>query len=146
MQRMLPTLTALSALMAGPLTGAAAAQTLTITVSLPGNQSEGTLMLGVFDSQESFDQGEIVMGLSQIAQVGLNQIAVPNLPNGTFGISVFLDINGDGELNRNLLGAPTEPFGFTRNPRIRFSAPGFDAFSFDYTGQGGEMIIDLNGL
>ena len=86
------------------------------------------------------------MGLSQPAKAGLNHFDIPELPKGTYGISVYLDKNGDGNLNRNLVGAPTEPYGFTRNPRIGFSAPKFTKFSFDYDGQDMAMTIELNGL
>ncbi len=38
-------------------------------------------------------------------------------------IRLFQDLDGDGELDKNALGMPTEPFGFSNDPVIRFGPP-----------------------
>jgi len=129
------------------MTAPTLAEDLRLTLTLPeGDETRGSLLVGVFTSQEAFNDGEIAHGCIHPALPGDNQITLSDLPAGTYGISVFLDQNDNGELDRNLLGIPSEPYGFTRNPTIRFSAPGFNRFSFDYDGQGGEFTINLNGL
>lgn len=123
------------------------AQSLTLNVPIPSNESDlGNLRVGVFTSQEAFDQGTIMRGLQQQALSGDNTISVPNLPAGTYGISVYIDKNGNGELDTNLFGAPSEPYGFTLNPTIGFSAPEFKEFSFSYDGKGSSLTIYLNGI
>ncbi|HXU93241.1 MAG TPA: DUF2141 domain-containing protein [Gallionella sp.] len=47
------------------------------------------------------------------------------LPAGKYAIKAFHDENGDGKLNRNFFGAPTEPYGISNNVRARFSLPPF---------------------
>ena len=74
-----------------------------------------------------------------------NSILVVNLKPGTYGITLYHDQNGNGELDTNLLGAPNEPFGFSNNPNIGFSTPNFDAFKFEYDGESKELSITLNG-
>ena len=38
-------------------------------------------------------------------------------------IRLFQDLDGDGELDKNAFGMPTEPFGFSNDPVIRFGPP-----------------------
>ena len=125
----------------------ALAQPLTITLNLPENYSAGgTFRVGVFTSQDAFDAGDVAYGTQMPAIAGTNTATFSNLPAGTYGISAYLDQNGNDELDRNLLGIPSEPYGFSLNPVIRFSAPKFDEFAFDYEGQGGVLSLDLNGI
>jgi uncharacterized protein (DUF2141 family) len=47
-----------------------------------------------------------------------------NLPvKGKYAISVYQDINKNNKLDKNFFGAPTELFGFSNNPKVKFSAP-----------------------
>jgi uncharacterized protein (DUF2141 family) len=47
-------------------------------------------------------------------------------------IRLFQDLDGDGELDKNAFGLPTEPFGFSNDPVIRFGPPSTQ-----------EILIDL---
>lgn len=129
------------------VSGFASAQALNLTVNLPENETNlGNLMVGIFASQDAFDNREITLGLVQVAVPGENVIEVSGLAAGTYGISIFLDRNENEDLDTNLLGIPSEPYGFTLNPVIRFSAPKFEEFAFEYGGQGGALTVDLNGI
>ncbi|NJN30861.1 MAG: DUF2141 domain-containing protein [Synechococcales cyanobacterium RM1_1_8] len=48
-----------------------------------------------------------------------------NLEPGTYAVAAFHDANGDGLLNRGLMGIPREGFGFSNNPKILVGAPSF---------------------
>lgn len=50
-------------------------------------------------------------------------------PPGIYAISAMHDENGNGRLD-TLLGIPREGFGFSRNPRVTFGAPRFEAVRF----------------
>ncbi|NJO70690.1 MAG: DUF2141 domain-containing protein [Oscillatoriales cyanobacterium RM1_1_9] len=54
-------------------------------------------------------------------------ITLDDLAPGNYAIAIFQDLNGDSILNRNPLGIPTEPFGFSQNPRIVVAPPKFVA-------------------
>ena len=53
-----------------------------------------------------------------------------SVPAGTYAIRLFLDVNNNQKLDKNLFGKPTEPFGFSNNPMIRFKMPTLDKISF----------------
>jgi len=56
------------------------------------------------------------------------------LPPGDYAVSVYQDVNGNGEMDKGFFGAPSEPYAFSRNYKPVFRAPKFD-----------EVKINLNG-
>jgi len=55
---------------------------------------------------------------------------------GQYGIRLYHDVDGNGKLNANVMGIPTEPFGFSNNAPPRFGPPPFSAAAFEI-GEGG---------
>jgi len=72
-------------------------------------------------------------------------IRIHGVPPGDYAVSVIHDENGDGQLNK-MLGIPREGFGFSRNPRIHFGPPGFEACRFPVTGAGAREVIRMKYL
>jgi len=58
------------------------------------------------------------------------KIDILDLAEGEYALSAFQDEDGDEMLARDWLGIPSEPFGFSNNPRIYFGAPSFRRSSF----------------
>ena len=59
------------------------------------------------------------------ARLGSLDVRIGTVPPGRYAIQAFQDRDGDGALARNLLGIPTEPFGLSRSPAMRFGPPAF---------------------
>lgn len=57
-------------------------------------------------------------------------IRVGGIAPGRYAVSVIHDENGNGKLD-TVVGIPREGFGFSRNPRVRFGPPSFDAVRID---------------
>lgn len=53
---------------------------------------------------------------------------------GRYAIALLADENDDGEMGLDLLGLPTEGYGFSNDVRPTLSAPGFDSASFEARG------------
>lgn len=53
-------------------------------------------------------------------------LAFANVPPGDYALLVLHDENGNNKVD-TMLGIPREGVGFSRNPRITFGPPGFDA-------------------
>jgi uncharacterized protein (DUF2141 family) len=47
------------------------------------------------------------------------------IPAGEYAVSVYADMNGNGELDSNLFGIPQEPVGMSRDAKGRFGPPKF---------------------
>lgn len=94
---------------------------------------EGTLFIYVVD-EHGF--ASPLTGFRELRlQVGPDEVAAGNvefsftLPSGRYGIRCFLDLNGNGRLDRGLLG-PTEPWGMSWNGAGRFGFPEFEDIAF----------------
>ena len=120
------------------------AGSLILTIDTQG--AIGTLRAAMFDSQASFEDQMRLDGVTTPANGNTSTIIFDNLEPGSYGVAVFLDMNGNEELDRNLFGAPTEPYGFSMNPKIGMFAPKFEAFRFDHDGDDQQFAVQLNGL
>jgi uncharacterized protein (DUF2141 family) len=125
---------------------------LLILFALPVNASElritvegirsphGTVLIGLYDSLESFtramelsDKDGFLNDPNRFAAVALranaakkSAVVFTNLDPGQYAIILFHDENGNGKLDRNALGVPTEPYGFSNNVRGLLSPPTFE--------------------
>ena len=59
------------------------------------------------------------------AKVGSLDVTIRAVPPGRYAIQAFHDRDGDGKLATNLIGLPSEPFGLSRAPTLRYGAPAF---------------------
>ncbi len=130
-------------ILASGFCGMAFADTLTLRVETSSNI--GTLRAAVYDSQKSLDADDMIAGSVGPAKQGISVLTIEDLKSGTYGIALYHDQNENEELDTNLFGAPNEPFGFSNNPKIGFSAPKFDAFKFEFGGEPQDLNIILNG-
>lgn len=85
---------------------------------------KGSVKVAVCDRERFLKQ--CAYSASAPARDGENVILVPNVPKGTWAVLVYQDENGNGQLDRNLLGIPKENYGFSRDAASKFGPPGFD--------------------
>ena len=60
------------------------------------------------------------------ARDGETVVTIKNVPAGTWAVLAYQDENANGELDRNLIGIPSENYGFSRDARGRFGPPSFE--------------------
>lgn len=63
------------------------------------------------------------------APASVHRLVVEGLPPGDYAAAVLHDENGNKRLD-TFAGVPTEGFGFSRNPALRFGPPRFGEASF----------------
>lgn len=66
------------------------------------------------------------------------------LPPGKYAVSCFHDVNGNGKLDTNLVGIPSEPYGFSNNARPRFRPPYWSEASFSVSGGTIQLPVSLD--
>ena len=124
---------------------------LLILFAIPVNASElritiegirsphGTILIGLYDNIESFtraielsDKDGFLNDPNRFAAVALranaamkSAVVITNLDPGQYAIIVFHDENGNSKLDKNALGVPTEPYGFSNNVRGFLGPPSF---------------------
>jgi uncharacterized protein (DUF2141 family) len=60
------------------------------------------------------------------ARDGETVVTIKGVPAGTWAVLAYQDENANGELDRNLIGIPSENYGFSRDARGRFGPPSFE--------------------
>lgn len=105
---------------------------------------EGDIYLGLFNKPDGFLEKEDQYRVVITPVTGDTMlITLDELPAGYYAISVMKDLDGDLKMDKNLIGIPKEPYGFSQNFHPRFSKPDFEDCSFYYDGKSGEMIIEM---
>jgi uncharacterized protein (DUF2141 family) len=84
---------------------------------------QGSLMAAAYGSAESFFKKPVWVGQAKADRADVS-LAVCGVSAGEIAFTVFQDLNGNGKLDMNPLGIPTEPFGFSGRPV--FGAPSWD--------------------
>ena len=64
-----------------------------------------------------------------------------DLPVGTYAIRMFHDVNGDGEMNTNVFGIPTEPYAFSNNAAGTMGPAPWSKAKFEVTADGAVQNI-----
>jgi uncharacterized protein (DUF2141 family) len=96
-----------------------------LTVEVSGlTQAKGDVQVALFDQQGQWLR-KAVASKKVAAAEGKVQIVFENLPDGEYGLSVFHDLNGNGKLDMNMIGIPTEPYGFSNDAAGSFGPPSF---------------------
>ena len=108
-------------------------------------EPKGNIYVAVFDRKEAFLDTEKVCAqrIVPVGSDGSAAVSLAELPPGTYAISCFQDLNGNGRLDKNWAGIPTEPYGFSNNARPKFRAPNWDETRFDLRAEGGQISIRL---
>ncbi len=99
---------------------------LDITVKTDG--SGGAAMIALYADAESYGgDGEPARAVRVEISEKVQTVSFDDLQPGDYAIRSYHDRNGDGELNANPFGLPTEPFAFSNGARPSFGPPGWDA-------------------
>ncbi len=119
-----------------------AAGELRVTVrGLPVEQGE--LRIALYDSASGFKAEKRFRGVILPARKGDVRADFTDLPPGRYGIAVLQDLNGNGKLDTNFIGMPTEPYGFGNDAMGQMGPPGFDATTVQVGNGITETSLDL---
>jgi uncharacterized protein (DUF2141 family) len=102
---------------AGPATAGEA----TLKLRFQGLETpKGALMVALFD-EAGYAKGRTPVGAATAPVGGVAvETTLSGLAPGRYGLRVFHDVNGDGKMNTNPLGIPTEPVAFSNDAPMRF--------------------------
>lgn len=107
----------------------------------------GGLWIGIYESKEDFlDRERARLVYHPVATPGAQEVSIDRLIVGkAYAIGIFHDENGNGELDTNLLGLPTEPWAFSRPLRSWLRKPYFEEMSFVFEPGEGLPVLRLRG-
>jgi uncharacterized protein (DUF2141 family) len=115
----------------------------TLTIQVNKVQKKGTLYVSVCTkSAEWSDNGKYTFKYEPVIGQS-NNFEINTIPNGEYAIALYQDQNGNGKLDTNLFGLPTEPYAFSNNKVPVFSEPSFEKCKFQFNKQNQQIIINL---
>src|SRR5438067_2163069 len=122
--------------------------TATLRVTVAGIRSSmGTVSCGLFNGAEGFPGPSPIIGGARHfpANGGSLLCLFEKLPAGTYAVSAIHDENGNGYLDTNVVGKPTEGYGSTNNVTHPTSGPTFAESSVEVKdGEDVSKTINLN--
>ena len=144
MRRLLPApvrMLALAAAAAGTCTLAVSARAADLTIAVSNIESPtGVLYWNLFDSAAAYDDdGAPVIGARARVDGDALTVTVHDLPDGRYAVKLYHDANGNGQLDTNMVGLPTEGYGFSNNAGAMGPAR-FDEAAVQVSG---DAVIDV---
>jgi uncharacterized protein (DUF2141 family) len=144
----------------GGLVAAAAfpAQGGELRIRIDGLRSDqGTILIGLYDSRTTFDRAialsdkdgflndpQRVAGIALRGSAALKgAIAFQNLDPGRYAVIVLHDQDGNGRLDKNFWGVPTEAYGFSNDAQGFLGPPGFKEAAIHFDGTDRTLAIGL---
>lgn len=109
---------------------------LSLEVQVVGIQrGKGVIRVCLFDSEEKFFNNASVCEVKEAPQNNqrITVKFINSLQPGKYAVVVYQDLNNNGTLDRNWLGIPAEPYGFSNNPSTFFGPPSFQKAAFEIT-------------
>ena len=115
-----------------------------ITVTVENiTKEKGTMVIALFDSRENFNELPVKYIKEPVKGQKSMTVVFADVPFREYAISIYQDLDENGELNKNFLGIPTEPYGFSNNPKI-LTGPSYEKSTFMLDKEGISMKITLH--
>lgn len=119
---------------------ATATENLSVTVSNV-KVGKGNVRVGLFDQEDGFPNGKIFRGEVATSKTGAVTVVFKDLEPGVYAVSVFQDLNGNKKLDKNFVGIPKEPYGFSGKWKSGGSSFGKAAFELKPGGAAVSIVL-----
>jgi uncharacterized protein (DUF2141 family) len=100
----------------------------TLDIAVSGiHNDKGTLYLSLYNGEKGFPKDPKAANRLAYARIvnGISTFRFDHLPKGTYAVACYHDENGNGKLDDNLFGIPTEGTGASNDAKGFFGPPKF---------------------
>jgi len=105
-----------------------------LTFTFETGAETGAVMVALYADEAAYESGAPSRAARVDVAAGERVAVFENLPAGAYGMKAFHDVNGDGKMNVNPFGMPTEPFAFSNNAVGNMGPARWDRARFDVSG------------
>jgi uncharacterized protein (DUF2141 family) len=86
----------------------------------------GSLLIAVYNQAPNYDNNTqwVVARKIKVTEAPM-LISLGDLPAGDYAVKLFQDENDNGQIDKSVIGIPTEPYGFSNNGGS-YGQPSFD--------------------
>jgi uncharacterized protein (DUF2141 family) len=101
---------------------------INLDVTISGiTKSKGEIRIAIYSKDHDFPSEKDILDFRIVPVKGNKvQCSFQVKEKGTYAMALIHDVNGSGKLDYNWVGFPSEPFGFSNNPKVIFKAPTFE--------------------
>lgn len=98
-----------------------------LTLKIDKVQSlKGFLLVAVYDQAGHYESNSQWVAVRKIKMTEAPMmISLGDLPAGHYAVKLFQDENDNGQIDKSVIGIPTEPYGFSNNGGT-YGQPSFD--------------------
>jgi len=124
-------------------TAASAAIAGNLTIEIKGSGDRGNVLLALYKPTDKWMRN--ASGGSQMVPAKKDGVTVTfkDLPEGEYAVSLFVDENGNGKMDANAMGIPTEPYAFSNDAMGNFGPPTFEQSKFSVGKDNKTIVINI---
>ena len=104
---------------------------------------DATLRAALFADPRGWPSGAAARRVLAPFIDGRGMAVFDELPHGRYAVVAFVDLDGDGELDRGAFGLPLEPIAYGNDAKPRFGPPPFEACAVEVAGERLEVVMTL---
>ena len=113
------------------LISAQESNTVTLTIEIEVTKyNKGSILLALYNSEESYMKTPYKAAKAEVVN-NKAVISFENIEKGSYTFSMFHDVNDNKKMDKNFMGIPKEPYGFSNNQKGRFGPPDYEKVVFD---------------
>lgn len=102
------------------------------------------VIFSVYENEETYLKPDVHLKTYRFVPKGKTlKMKLTDLEYGTYAIAFYQDMNDSGDLDKNLLGIPKEPYAFTNDIRPKLKAPSFDDCKFIYSKKKNSIAVKM---
>ena len=107
-------------------------------------QEKGTVFVGLFNSKRTFRKIKKVYNFEKVNPTAESvEVVIKDVPFDDYAIVIFQDYNENKKFDKNFMGIPKEPFGFSTNFVVTRRAPKYNQVTFEHQKDSTELNIRL---
>ena len=118
-----------------------------ITIRLQGLRNDsGRVYLALFSPDKGVpfpEEKGMILGGWRLASTKTLAVTYHGLPEGRYAVTAFHDENGNGEMDFNVLGIPTEGYGFSNDAAGFMGPPKFEQAAITVGNQAGSATLTM---
>ena len=127
-------------LFAAPALAGPPAQDASLSLTFETGAGTGAVMVALYDAA-TYAGGQPIHAARIDIAAGERSVTFEGLADGDYGVKAFHDVNGNGRMDTNPFGMPTEPFAFSNNAVGNMGPADWDRARFAVSGQTTQTII-----
>jgi uncharacterized protein (DUF2141 family) len=118
---------------------AMASDPASVALTFDTDASTGAILVALFD-EAAYDGDQPTRAARIDVAAGERTVTFGDLPAGDYAVRAFHDLNGNGRMDTNPFGMPTEPYAFSNNAVGNMGPASWDRAKFTVSGAAAQTI------